>query len=388
MTELSELKKLVLSLSDNEIRQLLGISKLNRNSREKETAGDTVWWFDRPVSALNKDGLALLKELESQSDDMVGSISVDKKQLRYLKQLKKMKMDVPDLFRSGIEPEKMYKDLKSFCISHDLPDEIISRLVPSLVTYIETGYMRPVIFVGEKGCGKTTAVRMIVEEALHIPTEVIKIPQTDGGHGMTGTCGTYKSADAGYIAKARIRNNTMLVAYIFDEIDKVSHFHGIGNIDDELLSITDASNSDIVDNYLNATIVGLEHCPMFATANDLDKVNPILADRCTVIRFPNASAPRIKSILRKYVEDMLGNRVYSRIRFDFELMDRYIDRLVLQNVTSLRKHQQMVETVLEYALEAAFTQEGCTQTAVTEKMFARAEQDIVGTVKRRIGFAL
>ena len=65
--------------------------------------------------------------------------------------------------------------------------------------------MRPMIFVGEKGCGKTTAVKLLVEEGLKIPTEEIKIPQIDGSHGMTGDCGTYKYADVGCISRARLR---------------------------------------------------------------------------------------------------------------------------------------------------------------------------------------
>jgi ATP-dependent Lon protease len=247
--------------------------------------------------------------------------------------------------------------------------------------------MRPIIFVGEKGCGKTTAVRMLVEEALQIPTEIIKVPQTDGGHGMTGDCGVYQSSDVGCIARARLRANSLLVAYIFDEIDKVTHDRNRANVDDELLSITDESNTDVFDNYLETTLVGLEHCPMFFTANDIQKVNPILVDRCMVITFPNASASRIKSISKKYAEKKLSSSLYSMIEFNYELMYKTIDRLVDRNITSLRKHQQMIEAVLENALDVALIQEDSTTVAVTESMFSEAEQSILGTAKRKVGFS-
>lgn len=276
--------------------------------------------------------------------------------------------------------------MKSFCINHDIPDEIISRIVPALVTYIETGHMRPIIFVGEKGCGKTTAVRLLVEEALQIPTEVIKVPQTDGGHGMTGDCGTYQSSDVGCIAKAQLRSRSLLVAYIFDEIDKVTHNRNRASVDDELLSITDESNTDIFDNYLETTLVGLEHCPMFFTANDLQKINPILADRCMVIQFPEASASRIKSISKKYVEKKLASDLYSMIDFNYEFLFKSIDRLVNRNITSLRKHQQMIETVLENALDMALVREDNIPIPVTESMFTDAERAILATVKRTVGF--
>lgn len=204
---------------------------------------------------------------------------------------------------------------------------------------------------------------------------------------MTGDCGTYQSADVGCIAKARLRANSLLVAYVFDEIDKVSHERNRASVDDELLSITDESCSDVYDNYLETALVGLEHCPMFMTANDIQKISPILADRCTVIQFPNATAARIKSISRKYADKKMKNNIYSLISFDYELMDAHIDNLVHHDVTSLRKHQQMIEAVLENALNVALTQESEEIVSVTEDMFAVAETAVLGAVKRRAGFA-
>lgn len=385
MAELSEVKKLVLSLSDREIMALLGLQD-NKNLKKTARTGTSCRWIDKQISGLSSEGLARLKELEVQLDDISTAHHVDKKQVRYLRALKKMKLQVPRFFRESVDPKKLYGHLKSFCICHDIPDEIVSRVVPALVTYIETGHMRPIIFVGEKGCGKTTSVRLLVEEALRIPTEVIKVPQTDGGHGMTGDCGTYQSSDVGCIAKARLRTNSLLVAYIFDEIDKVTHDRNRASVDDELLSITDESNTDVFDNYLETTLVGLEHCPMFFTANDLQKINPILADRCMVIPFPEASASRIKSISKKYAEKKLASDLYSMIDFNYELLFKSIDRLVDRNITSLRKHQQMIETVLENALDTALVQEDNTPVSVTESMFTDAEQAILGTVKRKVGF--
>lgn len=387
MAELSEVKKLVLSLSDREIMALLGLQSKNSSPKTSSREKNACRWIDKQISGLNTEGLSHLKELEAQLNDISSARHVDKKQVRYLRALRKMKLEVPQFFRESVEPKQLYNHLKSFCLSHDIPDEIICRVVPALVTYIETGHMRPIIFVGEKGCGKTTAVRMLVEEALQIPTEIIKVPQTDGGHGMTGDCGVYQSSDVGCIAKARLRANSLLVAYIFDEIDKVTHDRNRANVDDELLSITDESNTDVFDNYLETTLVGLEHCPMFFTANDLQKVNPILADRCMVITFPNASASRIKSISKKYAEGKLASRLYSMIEFNYEMMFKTIDRLVDRNITSLRKHQQMIEAVLENALDVALIQEDSTTVAVTESMFSEAEQAILGTAKRKVGFS-
>ena len=118
---------------------------------------------------------------------------------------------------------------------------------------------------------------------------------------------------------------------------------------------------------------------MFFTANDLQKINPILADRCMVIPFPEASASRIKSISKKFAEKKLASDLYSMIDFNYEILFKYIDQLVGRNITSLRKHQQMVETVLENALDRALAQEDNSPVTATERMFTDAEQAILGT---------
>lgn len=388
MAEMSEVKKFVLGLSDKEIMTLLGMAEKKKRSAKTaaDASGSGKAWHEKMISGLDKNGEKHLDELKNQLRNPGSSHHVDRKQVHYLDQLKKMRLEVPPFFRDTIDPKAMYKHLVGFCKANDIPEEIVARVVPALISYIETGHMRPIIFVGEKGSGKTTAVKLLVEEALKLPTEVIKVPQTDGSHGMTGDCGTYQSADVGCIAKARLRANSLIVAYVFDEIDKVSHDRNRASVDDELLSITDESCVDVADNYLETTLVGLEHCPMFFTANDLQKVSPILADRCTVIKFPNANASRIKSISRKYADKQLASNLYSMIRFNYELMETHIDKLVQHNVTSLRKHQQLIESVLGNALNIALVQETEEVVNVTEDMFVDAEQAVLGTVKRRTGF--
>ena len=84
---------------------------------------------------------------------------------------------------------------------------------------------------------------------------------------------------------------------------------------------------------------------------------------------------------------MLSSDLYSIIDFNYELMFKSIDRLVGRNITSLRKHQQMIEAVLENALDVALVQEDNSPVPVTESMFAEAEQAILGTAKRTVGFA-
>lgn len=388
MAGLSEVKKRILELSDSEILTLLGIAeKKATHIADINTDGKTRW-FDKKVFGLDAEGFSHLKHLQRMISISENNPRIDYKQYRYLKRLSQMDMSVPSIFRDNTNPKDLYKHLIEFCNIHDIPSEVVNRLVPAFVQYYETGHMRPVMFVGEAGCGKTTAAKLLIEEALQLPTEIVKLPQLDGSHGLTGDCASYQSADVGCLAQARLRTNSLLVAYIFDEIDKVNHGSNRANVDDALLSVTDESNCKIYDNYLQSNITGLEFCPMFFTANDLQKVSPILADRCSVIHFPSASADRVKSILRKYVEKQLSvSSLYHSVRFDFGLMDKYVDNLVKQHsITSLRRHQQMVENVLGKALACALEQSSDDTISITDKMFDEAENTVLGGIKRSAGF--
>ena len=359
----------------------------NENIHNTENGDESGKWYNKKISGLSHEGMKVLSELEDKSKSLIESRNIDKRQLRYLKQLKKMRLITPNFYKKNIPPKVFYNGVKEFFLENDIPHEIISRVVPVLVTYIETGHMRPVLFVGDKGCGKTTAAKLIAEEILQLPSCLIKIPQTSGGHGMTGDSGIYLSADAGYIAKARIDNDSLLVVYTFDEIDKPPAQNAHSNAVNELLSITDESCSDIYDSYLEVPLVGLEHCPMFFTANDLKQVNPVLADRCTVIKYPNPDVTASKSIGKKYAEKILQNNIYKMIEFDNCLLDNAIEKLIENNVTSLRKHQQLVEAVINNALHVAMEQPGEEQVSVTKTMFIKAMNDVMESEgSKKIGF--
>lgn len=340
-------------------------------------------WFENIGCGLDEDGLIRLEESQESSFGK----GPNPKLVRYLKQLKAMKAKVPDFFYKSLDTRKLYSRLCDYCIENDIPTDIIQYLVPSFIEYISTGYMRPTILVGGKGCGKTTALSLLCKVALALPTEIVKVPQLEGSRGLTGETNSYQDADCGILAKGRLRNDSMLLAFIFDEIDKVVHTINHSNVDDELLSVTDSSVANIIDNFLECGLVSLEHCPMFFTANELSNINPILADRCRIIHFPDPTLARVKSICGKFAKKRISNKVYSDIvELDFELLDKYLERLHKSGITSLRKYEQFIENVLQVTLSASMAMEnGCLRT--TEEFFAKAELAILKSEnKTRIGF--
>lgn len=175
MTDISEVRKYIMGLSDQEIQALI-----NGHNKKKQPAqsGNVLAkaWYEKTICGLDKEGEKRLFELKKQLRGPGTAYHVDRKLVRYLEHLKNTSMKVPSLFKHSINPRTLYRNLLKFCQIHDIPEEIIAPIIPVLINFITCGHMRPVIFVGDKGCGKTTAVKLLVEEALQLPTEVVKIP--------------------------------------------------------------------------------------------------------------------------------------------------------------------------------------------------------------------
>ena len=348
------------------------------------------FWFNKRVCGLSKPGQDKLKRMEGIGrEDVLRRLGdEEKKSYHYLKTLNAIKQyNTPDFFRHIENPKKFYHTLLEFTNTNNINTSVAKSIIPSLLRYVQTGHMRPLLLVGEPGCGKTTAIKKFAENALGLPTIARDVTQIASSHGVTGEDGSYKEADVGILAQAQIENRSILHVFIFEEIDKAVQTSSVAPIDKSLLSVCDANNTNVQDNYLSVPLVGIEHCPIFFSANDLSLVNPILADRCTVIQFPNPPVSLIQSIMLEYVKKELESPLYNQfVKFDFRLMNASIDRSVALNVISLRKHQQVMESVLNSAFAIAMSQEEDDPIEVDEKMFREAEDGILLTKSRMIGF--
>ena len=386
MKKLSADKQFIMKLTDQDVHLLLELALGKNQTSGQKLPEKTGIWFKNEICGLSSDAQAALSEAEEKLKDYKESNTVEKKWLRYARKFGSMKLKKPEQFEQESNPKMLYQKLRLFCLKNDFPVEIISQVVPFLVGYMETGRIRPIILIGDKGSGKTTCARCLMEFALSLPVEIIKVPESANGHGLTGDCATYRSADLGSIAKAQYKNESLILGLIIDEIDKVPDSTSQATIDDELLSITDDSVFTVEDKYLESRLVGLPYCPIMMTGNELSHVNPVLADRCTIIQYPNPTPDRMKSIMKKYAEQRLKETVYSSVSLDVSLMYDCIDRLMAMGIASIRQHQQVLESVLNKAFVLSAETDSAKQIAVTRSMFDGAAREIMGNSQRHVGF--
>ena len=385
-----EVKELIkLGVSPSEIKRFLDNEETKVESEKIENVDDDKpkRWYEQDLCALDEDGLNRLKELEIENRR--SSSSVEHKQLSYLKTMQGLKLEVPEIIKREVSPKTIYMDLKNFCIDNDIPSEIIYSLLPSVVQYIATGYIKPVIIEGEKGIGKTHSVKLFFNKALGLPVFLIKAQDSgDGKRSLSGDAATYKMADLGYLAEARIRHRSLINTYLIDEIDKaVPETTHSTCIADELLSCTDESVNEFYDNYLQVRLTALQYSPFIFTCNDITKVNPFLLDRCTVIRFPNPDRDRILRITKKYRDKMIEEPLYNKslICSDDDVVFGN-DILIKYGIYSLRKHKDMLDKAFHSGLNVFFEQESDDPVTISRAMFEKACDEICGSQKKKVGF--
>lgn len=121
MAEMSEVKKFVLGLSDKEIMTLLGMAEKKKRSAKTaaDASGSGKAWHEKMISGLDKNGEKHLDELKNQLRNPGSSHHVDRKQVRYLDQLKKMRLEVPPFFRDTIDP-RINVDKSNIGSTHEL----------------------------------------------------------------------------------------------------------------------------------------------------------------------------------------------------------------------------------------------------------------------------
>lgn len=219
---------------------------------------------------------------------------------------------------------------------------------------------RPLLFVGPAGTGKTHFCRVFAQ-SLNLPFEKISCAGLQPAD-LKGTSIVYNNSCAGVIAQALKRAGSTRAVLLLDEVDKLpaeSQF--------ALLDLLDGHRS-FYEKHLDCDIDLHQLVPVL-TANDLEKVSPILRDRCDLMPMYGYTLAEKKAIaqqamlpaaLKKYglpdalfpenVTDLLVRR-YCRApgcRDMESMLNRLCETLTLYRAQEkeLTVNEALLETVL------------------------------------------
>jgi ATP-dependent Lon protease len=132
---------------------------------------------------------------------------------------------------------------------------------------------------GPPGTGKTLIAKSL-GEALNIPFVQINIGGKDDRCELSGHSYTYNSAQPGLIVRKMVEAGSPRCIMYFDELDKAGYKHGINEIFNVLIHVTDRNTNDkYSDSFFSEVAFPLSQVLFVFSYNDPLKVDRILLDR-------------------------------------------------------------------------------------------------------------
>jgi len=185
-----------------------------------------------------------------------------------------------------------------------LLDQLLTGLAGR--TYL---HMRPTIFLGPPGCGKSRFARRLAEE-LSAPYELIPC----GGMSDSALGGAARRWSTGEPSLPMLvvrRHECAGPVIILDEIEKVGTGRNNGNPHDVPLGLLELETSSRWhDPYIQASC-DLSQLTWLMTANDVSTISPILRDRCRVLRFPEPGPEHLPALAIRIMERLYIERGQS-----------------------------------------------------------------------------
>ena len=150
--------------------------------------------------------------------------------------------------------------------------------------------------------GKTSLIKNGVSKVLNRPFSFYALGGANDISVLEGHSYTYEGAIYGRLVEMLIETKVMNPIIFFDELDKISNDEKGNNIENLLIHLTDpAQNNSIQDKYFNGIEIDFSKCILFFSFNDINKINPILRDRLTIIKFEGYNIDEKIIILQKYL---------------------------------------------------------------------------------------
>lgn len=284
-----------------------------------------------------------------------------------------------------VDDRKLYREIRRRCERDHLSEALASAIVPLIITYVQGKALKPIIFHGPAGCGKTFFASLFAEY-LGLPIVKISAPRVETCHGYQGESRTYKSPDAGEFIRGVKETGRIANLFFIDEIDKAAENpESRVRQQDELLTIL--SEMTIHENFMEFNIDISESVLVFAV-NDIDVLSKPFVDRCLVIEFKETELDKMTAIVRDYAEKELVPFYAGKVAFDEAALYIASKKLYGMGVTSIRQHEKLADEGFRQAYNRYLNAEAPNSVIVSasdyEASVKRMSAD--GRTHKTIGF--
>lgn len=202
---------------------------------------------------------------------------------------------------------------------------------------------------GPPGVGKTSLIKHGVSKSFNRPFNFIALGGATDSSYLEGHSYTYEGATYGKIVEMIIQSKVMNPIIFFDELDKVSTTHKGEEINGILTHLTDnTQNNCFNDKFFTGIDFDLSRSMLFFSYNDEYKINPILKDRLTVIKFDSYKLKDKVNIALKYLIPELMKNI--NIKEDEVIFNDSTIQYIIEKYTSHEKGVRNLKRSLEEIL--------------------------------------
>ena len=183
---------------------------------------------------------------------------------------------------------------------------------------------------GPPGVGKTSLIKNGVSKALERPFSFYALGGASDITNLEGHSYTYEGAIWGRIVEMLMESKVMNPIIFFDELDKIIDSPKGSEIDGLLIHMTDGTqNNTFHDKYFSGINIDLSRVLFFFSFNDIEKINPILRYRLTIIKFDTYSIDEKIIICKKYlIPEILKNIGFTNNNLIVEIDDSIIEYII------------------------------------------------------------
>lgn len=240
--------------------------------------------------------------------------------------------------------DNVYNVLKNKVYGHEECKNAIREMVCKLIMNPVSGG-KALGLVGPPGVGKTLIAKRL-GEALGIPCISISLCGVEDAAVLTGHSFTYSAAQPGSIVRKMVEAGSARCIMFFDELDKSCQKHGVNEIQNVLINVTDPNmNMNFNDKFFDVGFP-LNKVIFVFSYNDKSKIDPILHNRIQEI---DVKPYTVKDKL-KICQEFLMKEILEDIGLQHKsiLIDDKDAEYVIQNFThesGVRELKRKLETI-------------------------------------------
>ena len=201
---------------------------------------------------------------------------------------------------------------------------------------------------GPPGVGKTSLIKNGVSKSFNRPFNFIALGGATDSSFLDGHSYTYEGATYGKIVEILIQSKVMNPIIFFDELDKISMTVKGDEVNGILTHLTDMTqNNCFNDKFFSGIDFDLSRSMLFFSYNDIEKINPILRDRLTIIKFESYKTRDKVKIAKKYLIPELFENInmnQNDLIFDDKIIEYIIEKYA-SNEKGVRNLKRSLEEI-------------------------------------------